>query len=271
MPNSSPVTAAAVSARMIDPSGTYAGTGVKLCIRMAIPQPTTMPTTPPTSVNGAASTRNCHMTSRRVAPSALRTPISRVRSVTEIIMIATTPMPPTIKPTVEGAVERDRVLGNHEHVHPSGPELQVLQKCAVRNHHLGTVTIAEQTGRWVVNADHVVWQSADLDPPVHRIPVAEQILRQLAVDDRDVRVRRVFEMCKRAAGVDVATLDLRPIGIAAANPGGREAVALEFDVGRRVLVHHDERDRRQLRQPVGLFYGNRRAAAPRIGVLRVLV
>ena len=29
----------------------------------------------------------------RVAPSALRTPISRVRSVTEIIMIATTPTP----------------------------------------------------------------------------------------------------------------------------------------------------------------------------------
>ena len=37
----------------------------------------------------------------RVAPSALRTPISRVRSVTEIIMIATTPTPPTISPTAE--------------------------------------------------------------------------------------------------------------------------------------------------------------------------
>ncbi len=34
--------------------------------------------------------------SRRFAPSALRTPISRVRSVTEIIMIAITPMPPTM-------------------------------------------------------------------------------------------------------------------------------------------------------------------------------
>ena len=32
----------------------------------------------------------------RRAPSALRTPISRVRSVTEIDMIAITPMPPTI-------------------------------------------------------------------------------------------------------------------------------------------------------------------------------
>ena len=63
-----------------------------------------MPTIPPTSVSVAASTRNCHMTSRFVAPRALRTPISRVRSVTEIIMIATTPMPPTIKPTIDSAI-----------------------------------------------------------------------------------------------------------------------------------------------------------------------
>ena len=44
------------------------------------------------------------MISPRVAPSALRTPISRVRSVTEIIMIATTPTPPTISPTLESAI-----------------------------------------------------------------------------------------------------------------------------------------------------------------------
>src|SRR5206468_12147940 len=49
---------------------------------------------PPTRVNVDASTRNCHRIARRVAPSALRTPISRVRSVTEIIMIATTPTHP---------------------------------------------------------------------------------------------------------------------------------------------------------------------------------
>ena len=40
--------------------------------------------------------RNWNRISCRRAPSALRTPISRVRSVTEIIMIAITPMPPTI-------------------------------------------------------------------------------------------------------------------------------------------------------------------------------
>ena len=51
----------------------------------------------------AASTRNWNMISRRVAPSALRTPISRVRSVTEIIMMATTPTPPTMSPTPDSA------------------------------------------------------------------------------------------------------------------------------------------------------------------------
>ena len=52
---------------------------------------------PPTEVSTTASSRNCQRISRRRAPSALRTPISRVRSVTEIIMIAITPMPPTIR------------------------------------------------------------------------------------------------------------------------------------------------------------------------------
>ena len=58
--------------------------------------PKKMPITPPIEVRNAASMRNCQRISRRRAPSALRTPISRVRSVTEIIMIAITPMPPTI-------------------------------------------------------------------------------------------------------------------------------------------------------------------------------
>ena len=43
-----------------------------------------------------ASSRNCQRISRRRAPSALRTPISRVRSVTADRHDAITPMPPTI-------------------------------------------------------------------------------------------------------------------------------------------------------------------------------
>ncbi len=58
----------------------------------------------PMRVSVAASTRNWNMISPRVAPSALRTPISRVRSVTEIIMIATTPTPPTMSPTLDSVI-----------------------------------------------------------------------------------------------------------------------------------------------------------------------
>ena len=47
------------------------------------------------AVRKTASRRNCQRISRRRAPIALRVPISRVRSLTEIVMIAMTPMPPT--------------------------------------------------------------------------------------------------------------------------------------------------------------------------------
>src|SRR6266702_1282506 len=95
-PNPMPVRAEAARAAMTDHSGTCAGIGVRLATPNATTPPASIPTAPPTSVRVEASTRNCHWMARRVAPSALRTPISRVRSVTEIIMIATTPTPPTI-------------------------------------------------------------------------------------------------------------------------------------------------------------------------------
>ena len=42
-----------------------------------------------------ASVRNWRRTARGVAPSALRRPISRIRSVTETSMMFMTPIPPT--------------------------------------------------------------------------------------------------------------------------------------------------------------------------------
>ena len=65
-----------------------------------------MPIIPPVNVSVAASVRNCINISRRLAPKALRIPISRVRSVTEIIMIAMTPIPPTSKLIAAIAVSR---------------------------------------------------------------------------------------------------------------------------------------------------------------------
>ena len=52
------------------------------------------PITPPTSDIVADSIRNCSRMSLRRAPSALRTPISRVRSVTRTSMMFMITMPP---------------------------------------------------------------------------------------------------------------------------------------------------------------------------------
>ena len=80
-------------------SGTYDGSSNRS--NSVNPQPIDSPITPPSPVSVAASIRNCHRMSLRFAPIALRTPISRVRSVTETSMMFITPMPPTIKPTEE--------------------------------------------------------------------------------------------------------------------------------------------------------------------------
>src|SRR5436190_20109057 len=77
-----------------DHHGSETGKPVSQCTPMPMLLPKMMPITPPIDVRNAASIRNCQSTSRRRAPSAVLTPISRVRSVTEIIMIAMTPMPP---------------------------------------------------------------------------------------------------------------------------------------------------------------------------------
>ena len=50
--------------------------------------------TPPIADSSTASSRNCRSTSRRRAPMASRTPISRVRSVTLISITLAIPMPP---------------------------------------------------------------------------------------------------------------------------------------------------------------------------------
>ena len=57
--------------------------------------PSTTPMTPPIRQRITLSVINCMRMADAGAPSALRVPISRVRSVTETIMMFITPMPPT--------------------------------------------------------------------------------------------------------------------------------------------------------------------------------
>src|SRR5688572_2022520 len=65
-----------------------------------------MPVAPPTRLMTTASIRNCSSTSKPRAPTARRSPISRVRSVTDTSMMFMMPMPPTTSETEAIAASR---------------------------------------------------------------------------------------------------------------------------------------------------------------------
>ncbi len=65
-----------------------------------------MPIRPPMSDSVTASTRNWTRMSRPRAPTAMRRPISRVRSVTETSMMFMMPIPPTSSDTEAMAASR---------------------------------------------------------------------------------------------------------------------------------------------------------------------
>src|SRR5437870_959326 len=122
-------------------------------------------------------------------------------------------MPTMPPPTAEAPPP----TGTAPRIPPPAPILQVLHEGPVRDHGLGPVVAAEQVGRWVVHSDHVVRHAADLDASGHRVPLAEQVLRELRVDDGDVAVRGVLDVGERATRVDDPALDVRPLGVAAAD------------------------------------------------------
>ena len=71
----------------------------------------------------AASIRNCSRMVRRLAPMALRMPISRVRSATETNMMFMMPMPPTNsdRPVMNRPIAAMVAADLVEHLHESGP------------------------------------------------------------------------------------------------------------------------------------------------------
>jgi hypothetical protein len=71
----------------------------KYAIAQELRAPSTMPISPPVSDTVTASIRNRARISRRRAPTARRSPISRVRSVTETSLMFMMPMPPTTRKT----------------------------------------------------------------------------------------------------------------------------------------------------------------------------
>ena len=80
----------------------------KACSAAATARPPATPMTPPSAETTTASVRNCCRMSRMRAPVAMRTPISRVRSVTLTSMMFMTPMPPTSSEIA--AIEPSRIV-----------------------------------------------------------------------------------------------------------------------------------------------------------------
>src|SRR3982074_568619 len=104
MPKTSPTAAEATKANIDQYNDMVAGSdGNAIGTIVVISAPSASPITPPTAGSIAASRGNLTGMSRLLAPIALLTPISRVRSVTETSMMFITPTPPTIKPTLETA------------------------------------------------------------------------------------------------------------------------------------------------------------------------
>ena len=91
MPTPAPSTVAAT----IDHGATRAGSGEAAAMPWEIAMPSRMPKIAPSVLSVALSTRNCHMMSRRLAPSALRIPISCVRSATATSMMFMMTIAPT--------------------------------------------------------------------------------------------------------------------------------------------------------------------------------
>src|SRR6185503_1987853 len=77
------------------------GNPISKAISHAAPNPVSTPKVPPIAVTVTASIRNCVMMSFCRAPTALRMPISFVRSVTDTSMIFITTMPPTTSEIAE--------------------------------------------------------------------------------------------------------------------------------------------------------------------------
>ena len=97
-PKIRPMLTETVKPMIIAQAGTTALSELTMGIRNTMALPTIMPMMPPVPVRVMASKRNCQVMSRLRAPMALRTPISRVRSVTETSMMFITPMPPMSRP-----------------------------------------------------------------------------------------------------------------------------------------------------------------------------
>src|SRR5437762_11917763 len=111
-----------------------------------------MPMIPPITESVTASIRNWSMMWRRRAPTAMRRPISRVRSVTDTSMMFMMPMPPTgdrsDRREQVGHHSRGLLLGLENFGQVPEPEVVVLVE-------LQAMALAQQRADLLLDVDHV--------------------------------------------------------------------------------------------------------------------
>jgi hypothetical protein len=95
------------------------GQAPRTLMRKAAKKASATPSMPPTPVSMAASVTNWPRMRRRRAPSARRTPISEVRSVTATNMMFMTPMPPMSRAMAQMPMETKRIIPSSSRTAPA--------------------------------------------------------------------------------------------------------------------------------------------------------
>src|SRR5579871_4364254 len=110
MPKPIPIAAHKTSAAITQVAESCADMCAPYFISSESPEPKITPRIPPTALRVTASIKNWRRMLLRLAPMALRTPISLVRSVTLTSMMFITPMPPTRRPMEEITNIRRKIM-----------------------------------------------------------------------------------------------------------------------------------------------------------------
>ena len=128
------------------------------------------PMSPPISESVTASTRNCCQNILSAAPTAMRKPISRVRSVTETSMMFMMPMPPTSSETDAMAASEQpgqRLREARRDCRPSRPRLRIERSSAPGTP--GAVTLAQELSDLDLGLPLMAELSSDVDRAGSRI------------------------------------------------------------------------------------------------------
>ena len=102
-------------------------------------------------------------------------------------------------------------LRRDREAHPALHVRHVLDESPVRHAHERRGAPGEQARRGCVYADHDEGCAGDVDRLADGIPATEQLVLELAVDDRHWAVREILQPGERSTRIDVPAVHLDPL------------------------------------------------------------